>query len=141
MELSAGTVNSVPALGTLLTVTTTFPVVTPVGTVAVMLVALHAVVAAVSPLNFTVLDPLVAPKPVPVRTTEVPARPDEGVRVETVGTAPTVNVTPALAVPATVTVTLPVAELAGTVTVMLVFDQAVAVAVRLLKNLTVLLSC
>jgi hypothetical protein len=52
-----------------------------------------------------------------------------------------VNVAPALAVPATVTVTAPVAELAGTVTTMLVFDQLVTAAVRLLKNLTTLASC
>jgi hypothetical protein len=40
------------------------------------------------------------------------------------GTLPTWNVAPALAVPATVTVTAPVVELAGTVTVMLVLLQA-----------------
>jgi hypothetical protein len=43
-------------------VTTAFPVEAPAGTVAVMLEALHVVVAAVIPLTLTMLVPFVAPK-------------------------------------------------------------------------------
>jgi hypothetical protein len=53
--LGAGvTVNVTPLLATPLTVTTTLPVVAPVGTVAVMLVELKLVMVAVVPLNLTV---------------------------------------------------------------------------------------
>jgi len=57
--LGAGTtVKVTPLLALLETVTTTFPVVAPVGTVAVMLVALQGpTVIAVVPLNLTVLFP------------------------------------------------------------------------------------
>lgn len=51
-----------PALATPPTVTTAFPVEAPAGTVAVMLEALHVVVAAVIPLTLTMLVPFVAPK-------------------------------------------------------------------------------
>jgi hypothetical protein len=53
------------------TVTTTFPVVAPVGTVAAMLVALQLVTAEVVPLNFTVLVACVVPKFVPVIVTDL----------------------------------------------------------------------
>ena len=49
------TVKDDPLLATLLTVTTTFPVVAPVGTVATIDVALQLVAVAVVPLNFIVL--------------------------------------------------------------------------------------
>jgi hypothetical protein len=57
--LGAGTtVKLTPLLALLETVTTTFPVVAPVGTLAVMLVALQGpTVVAVVPLNLTVLLP------------------------------------------------------------------------------------
>ena len=62
--LGAGTtVNDIPLLATPLRVTTTLPVVAPVGTVATIAVALQLViVVAVVPLNVTVLVPCVAPK-------------------------------------------------------------------------------
>lgn len=54
----ANTVNDLPPLATPLTVTTTLPVVAPVGTVATIEVALQLViVVAVVPLNLTVLVP------------------------------------------------------------------------------------
>ncbi len=54
----ANTVNDLPLLATPLTVTTTLPVVAPVGTVVTIEVALQLViVVAVVPLNFTVLVP------------------------------------------------------------------------------------
>src|SRR5260221_112715 len=68
----ATTVKVTPALDTLDTVTTTFPVVAPVGTGTTMLVALQLVGVAVVPLNLIVLVPCVAPKPVPLTVTESP---------------------------------------------------------------------
>ena len=64
--------NKYPLLGWPLTVTTTFPVVAPTGTGAVMLVALQVAGEAVVPLNVTVLPPWVAPKFAPVIVTVVP---------------------------------------------------------------------
>src|SRR6266567_776938 len=124
------TVNGTPLLATPPTVTTTLPVVAPAGTCAVMLVALHPVGVAAVPLNLTVLVPCVAPKFAPVIATEVPTRPDVGLRLEMVGAAAvvTVNVIPLLATPPTVTTTLPVVAPAGTGTTMLVAPQLVGVA-------------
>jgi hypothetical protein len=51
------TVKLAPLLATPLAVTTTLPVVAPLGTVTVMLVALQLVTVAGVPLNFTVLVP------------------------------------------------------------------------------------
>ena len=73
------TVNGDPLLACPPTVTTILPVVAPLGTATVMLVALHALaVAAATPLNITVLVPCVAPKFVPVIVTGAPAKPDVG---------------------------------------------------------------
>ncbi len=56
--LGAGTtVNDTPLLFTPLAVTTTLPVVAPVGTVVTIDVALQLVAVAVVPLNLTVLVP------------------------------------------------------------------------------------
>jgi hypothetical protein len=66
---AATTVKLTPLLATADTVTTTFPVVAPVGTVATMLVALQLMIAAVVPLNLAVLVPCVEPKFVPVIVT------------------------------------------------------------------------
>jgi len=65
------TVNDTPLLARPPTVTTTLPVVAPVGTGTTMLVADQLVGVAAVPLNVTVLVPLVAPKPVPVIVTAV----------------------------------------------------------------------
>jgi hypothetical protein len=55
---AAVTVKLTPLLATLFTVTTTLPVVAPVGTFTTMLVAVHVLAAAAGvPLNVTVLDP------------------------------------------------------------------------------------
>jgi hypothetical protein len=71
------------------TVTDTYPCGTaPLGTVATMLVSLQPVAVAVVPLKFTVLDPCVAPKFVPVIVTAVPTAPDVGDRLDTVGGVP-----------------------------------------------------
>ena len=106
-----------------------------------MLVALHAVVVAVVPLNLTVLAPWVAPKFVPVITTDEPTAPEVGFRVVIVGAGVvTVKLTPLLACVPTVTTTLPVAAPLGTVTAMLVLLHEVTAAV-VPSNLTVLVPC
>ena len=63
------------------TVTTTLPVVAPVGTGTAMLVADQVVGVAAVPLNVTVLVPRVAPKLVPVIVTVVPTGPLVGDRL------------------------------------------------------------
>ena len=65
-------------LGVPPTVTTTFPVVAPVGTGTAMLVALQLVGVPAVPLNLIVLVPCVEPKFVPVTVTDVPTGPDAG---------------------------------------------------------------
>jgi mannitol/fructose-specific phosphotransferase system IIA component len=122
------------------TVTTTLPVVAPVGTGTAMLVADQVVGVAAVPLNVTVLVPRVAPKLVPVIVTEVPTGPLVGDRLVSVGAAVTVYVSALLARPPTVTTTLPVVAPVGTGTAMLVADQVVGVAAVPL-NVTVLLPC
>lgn len=113
------TVKATPLLFTPVTSTTTFPVVAPVGTAAVMLVADQLLTAAVVPLKMTALVPCVAPKFVPVMTTDVPTGPEVGLKLVMLGGAVTVNGTPLLATPPTVTTTLPVVAPAGTWTVIL----------------------
>ncbi len=135
---AAVTVNVTPLLATPpAAVTTTLPVVAPVGTLAVMLLALQLViVVAVVPLNFTLPFPCDGPKFDPAITMEDPTAPVLGVSDVMLGAAVTVKLTPLLAVP-TVTTTLPVVAPVGTVAVMLDAPQLVVVAVVPL-NLTVL---
>lgn len=85
---AATTVNAFPALDDPLTVTTTLPLVVPVGTTATIDVALQVeIVVAAVPLNFTVLDPRVVPKPVPVIVMEAPTAPEVGDRLVMLGAA------------------------------------------------------
>lgn len=88
--LGAGvvTVKATPLLAAPPTVTTTLPVVAPVGTGAIILVALQLVGVADTPLNLTVLLPCEAPKFAPAMVTEVPTKPDVGLRLEILGTGP-----------------------------------------------------
>src|SRR6267378_2617410 len=79
------TVKLTPLLATPPTVTTTLPVVAPVGTGTTMLVALQLVGVAAVPLNVTVLVPCVAPKFVPVIVTDVPTGPEVGDRLPIAG--------------------------------------------------------
>jgi hypothetical protein len=58
------------------TVTTTFPVVAPAGTVVVMVVSLQVVGVDAVPLKVMVLVPCVAPKLVPVIVIDVPIVPE-----------------------------------------------------------------
>ena len=93
LGIGASTVNPVPLLATLPTVTTTFPVVAVAGTGTTMLVADQVPGVARIPLMVTLLVPLVAPKLVPVIVTDVPTGPL--VRVVTLGaTTVTVNAPP-----------------------------------------------
>jgi hypothetical protein len=135
------TVNTMVALLlTPPTVATTAPVVAPAGTGVTMLVADHDVGVAVVPLNFTVLVPCVAPKFVPLIVTVVPTGPLVGDRLRIVGVPVTVNSEPLLAVPPTVTTTLPVVVPLGTSATMLVSDHDVGLACTPL-NATVLDPC
>jgi len=75
--LGAGTtVKFTPLLTWLDTVTTTFPVVAPVGTGSTMLVGLQLVGVPAVPLNLTVLRPWVDPNVVPVIVTDAPTAPE-----------------------------------------------------------------
>jgi hypothetical protein len=85
---AATTVNGLPALVTPATVTVTFPVVAPVGTVVVMLVVVAAVTVAVVVLNLTVSAVVVLEKFVPVMVTVAPTAPVEIDRLVIVGVAP-----------------------------------------------------
>jgi len=141
--LGAGAVTAklTPLLATPPTVTTTFPVVAPAGTAAVMLVALQLVGVAAIPLNVTVLVPCAAPKFAPMIVTGVPMTPDVGFRLVMLADGiVTVKFTPLLAMPPTVTTTFPVVAPAGTFTSMLVALQPVGVAAIPL-NVTVLVPC
>ena len=131
------TVKLTPPLATPPTVTTTFPVEAPEGTGALIEVALQLVGVEVVPLNFTVLEPWVAPKLVPVIVTTAPTPPEVGERLLIVGVSTTVNATPLLALPLTVTTTFPVVAPAGTGTVIEEDRHCVGVAVVPL-NFTVL---
>ncbi len=98
IEGAVVTVNDTPLLATPLTVTTTLPVVAPLGTGTAIEVAPQLVGVAVVPLYFTVLVPCVDPKLVPVMVTDVPTSPDVGDRLVMLGAgAVTVNDTPLLA--------------------------------------------
>jgi hypothetical protein len=138
------TVNGAPLLATLFTVTTTFPVVAPLGTGTAMLLAVQLVGVAAVPLNRTLLVPCVDPKLLPAMVTVAPTDPvpgDTDVMLGAAGGAVvTVNATPLLATPPTVTTTFPLVAPLGTGTTMLVADQFVGAAFVVL-NVTVLVPC
>jgi hypothetical protein len=135
------TVKLTPLLAWPPTVTTTFPVVAAAGTSATMALAVQLVGVAAAPLNLTVLPPCVEPKFIPVIVTEVPAVPDVGDTLVMLGAGTvTVKLTPLLAWPPTVTITLPVVAPIGTGATMLVALQLVGVAAVPLK-LTALVPC
>lgn len=130
-----------PLLATPPTVTTTLPVLAPVGTGTTMLVAFQLVGVAAVPLNVTVLVPCETPKFVPVIVTGVPAGPEVGLRLVILGGGGiTVKLTPLLATPPTFTTTFPVVAPVGKGTTMLVSLQLVGVAAVPL-NVTVLVPC
>ena len=121
------TVKLTPLLATPPTVTTTLPVLAPLGTVTTMMVALQKEAAsALTPWKVTVLLPWLSPKLLPTRVTSPPTGPRDGDRLEMLGGTVTVKLTPLLAKPLTVTTTLPVLAPLGTVTVMPVAPQTEA---------------
>jgi hypothetical protein len=104
------------------TVTTTLPVVV-VGTVHDREAAVQLEHVAVALSNITVLEPCDDPNVVPLIVTLVPTGPLVGESDVMCGV--TVNETPLLAFPPTITTTLPVAAPEGTVHVILVALQVV----------------
>jgi hypothetical protein len=113
------------------------PVVAPVGTVATIDVAVQLPIeVAAVPLNFTVLVPCVVPKFVPVIVTGAPTAPVVGDKLVMLGAATTVNEEPLLATPLTVTTTLPVVALVGTVATIDVAPQLVIVVAVVVLNFT-----
>ncbi len=128
-------VNCNPLLAIPATVKTTLPVVAPTGTRTTMALTFQLVGVAIVPLNETVLVPCADPKFVPEIVTIVLGEPEAGLRPVMTGVGRTVNPTPLLATPPTVTVTFPVAAPLGTSTMMLVSLQKVGVA-ELMLNLT-----
>jgi hypothetical protein len=142
VKTTAGITNMVPRLGMPFTVTTTFPLVAPVGTVAVIVVAFQRETdPAAVPLKVTVLVPWLGPKPVPVMVTAVPTGPEFRERYEITGRGTTVKATGLLATPFTVTTTLPLVAEGGTKAVILVALQLDAVPEFMPLNVTVLLPC
>jgi|SRR6266404_3875940 len=93
------TVKGTPLLARPPTVTTTPPVVAPLGTDALMLVAVQPEGIAATPLNVTVLVPCVAPKLAPVIVTDAPTGAAVGLRPAILGA--TVNVSELLNCPFT----------------------------------------
>src|SRR5262245_53147137 len=117
MDGVARTVNARLLLATPPTVAVTLPEVAPLGTVAVILVALQLDAVAVVPLNVTVLLPCVAPKFTPAIVTACPIAPAVGFNDVMAGSVPAVKRTPLLVTPPTVTVTGPVVTPVGAVAV------------------------
>src|SRR5580704_17241825 len=135
------TVNAKPLLAVPDTMTTTFPVVAPLGTGTTMLVAVQFVGAPAVPLKLTVLVPCVAPKLAPVIVTLAPTNPDAGFTLVMLGAGVvTVKLALLLATPPTVTTMLPVVAPTGTGTAMLDALQVVGVPAVPLK-LTALVPC
>jgi hypothetical protein len=134
-------VKVTPLLACPPTETTTLPVVAPMGTLTVMLLALQVLaVPAETPLNVTVLLPWLAPKLDPAIVTELPIAPEVGFRLAIAGAGiVTVKLTELLACPPTVTTTPPVVAPLGTLMVILVPLQALAVPAETPLNVTVLL--
>jgi hypothetical protein len=81
------TLKATPLLGAPPTVTTTLPLVAPLGTGTTMLVLLQLVEAAETPLNVIVLVPCEAPKFAPEIVTGVPTGPEVGLRLAMLGAA------------------------------------------------------
>jgi len=83
------TVNATPLLAVPPTVTTTFPVVAPVGTFTTIVVAFQLVaVPPDTPLNVTVLVPWLAPKFAPLIVIDAPTCPVGGFTLVMLGPAP-----------------------------------------------------
>jgi hypothetical protein len=137
---AATTVNFTPFVLTPLAVTMTFPVVAPDGTVVTIELALQLATVAFVPLNSTLPVPWLAPKFDPEIVTDALTAPDVGDKLEMLGVAKTVKLTPFVFTPLAFTTTFPVVAPEGTLTTMLLALQLVTEAVVPL-NLTVALPC
>jgi hypothetical protein len=113
--MAGGTAKLTALLSLPDTRTTILPVVAPFGTGRLTYVFDQVVTVPVVPLKVTVLVPWVAPKFDPNSVTDVPTPPDDGVWLEIHGVVITEKEIPLLATPPTVTTTLPVVALLGTV--------------------------
>jgi hypothetical protein len=127
------TVNGTPTDAPFEVVTTTFPLVAPLGTGTVMPVPFQVEGVPAVPLKATLLVPCADPKLTPEIATAVPAGPDVGDRLLMVGVCETVKPTALLATPPTVTTTFPEVAVIGTRTTMLVGPQLVGVPAVPLK--------
>ena len=106
-----------------------------------MLVSLQAAILAEIPLKVTTLWPCVFPKLEPEMVTAVPIPPVPGAIAEITGVGvPTVNETPLLGVLFSVTTTLPVVALLGTMATIWVSLQ-LETAARMPLKVTVLVVC
>ena len=121
-----------PSLGVPPTVTTTLPVAAPAGTVTVIEVSLQLVGVAPAPLKVHGAGPLGRAEARPRDLNRRPFRAPK-TRLNPPTTGLTLNVIALLAVPSTVTTTLPVVAFAGTATVIEVSLQLVGVALAPLK--------
>jgi hypothetical protein len=81
------TVKLTPLLATPFTVTTTLPVVAPVGTGTLIVALAQLVGVPTVPLNVTVLMPCEVPKLVPLIVTDAPTAADVGVTLVILGVA------------------------------------------------------
>jgi len=135
------TVKFTLLLATPATTTITFPVVAPVGTGVTMLVAVQLVGVATPPWNVTKLVPWVAPKLAPAIVTELPTGPELGDTLVMLGGGVTVNATPLLAMPPTVTTTFPGVAPGGIIAPMPVGPQLVNSVASVPLNVTVLVPC
>ena len=106
---TVSTVKLIPLLARPPTVTTTFPVEDPSGTVATIDVSLQLTTKAGVPLNVTVLDPWDEPKFDPEIVTAAPTNPEVGDRLVMLGVVVVtiVKLTPLLALLPAVTTTFP----------------------------------
>lgn len=136
--MPVGTTKLNPLLATPPTVTTMFPVVAPAGTGTVIELVPQVVGAAAIPLKDTVLVPWLEPKLFPLIVTELLLAPLTGDRLVMLGI--TVKFSPLLAVPLTVTTTVPLVAPEGTAATIDVGLQPVAVTATPLK-VTVLPPC
>ena len=135
------TVKLTPLLSTPLACTITLPLLAALGTVVTIDVALQFVIVAVVPLNLTVPVPCGEPKFAPVMVIDAPTTPEVEDKLVMLGGGTTVKLTPLLAVPPTVTTTLPVVAPVGTTATIEVVLQLVIVVAVVLLNFTVLDPC
>lgn len=114
-DVVADTVKGMPLLEAPATVTTTFPVFAPAGTVVLIVVLPQLVAVALAPLKVTLLEPWLAPKFDPVTVTADPIGPEFGLRPLIAGAEElTVKFIPLLLIPETVMTTLPLVAPLGT---------------------------